>query len=139
IDMMTYFLIWSQDYVSGFGTSRLERHGVFTEREIALGGLLLPHLRRSVTISKVLDAQAIERARMAEALDALKCGVVLADKAGAILHANRAAERLLSSGRAIQSVRGVLQAKAPAAAKELRAAIRLSVQDEAAIGETGLA
>jgi DNA-binding CsgD family transcriptional regulator/PAS domain-containing protein len=139
IDIMEYFLLDSGEHFSVFAVSRLERQGIVTECEISLGGLLLPHLRRAVTISKVLDAQAIERAHMAETLDALKCGVVLTDEAGAILHTNRAAERLLSSGRAIQAVRGVLQANAPAAAKELRAAIRLSVQDEAAMGQTGLA
>jgi hypothetical protein len=137
IDMMTYFLIWSQDYVSGFGMSRLERHGVFTEREIALGGLLLPHLRRSVTISKVLDAHAIERERMAEALDALKCAVVLANRNGAILHANRAAERTFRHGWSVLNSGGLLSAKLPAAAKELRTAIRLAAQNESALGNTG--
>ena len=39
----------------------------------------------------------------------------------------------------MQSVRGVLQATAPEAAKELRSAIRLAAQDEAALGKTGLA
>jgi PAS domain-containing protein len=44
-----------------------------------------------VTISKVLDVRTIERARMAEALDALRCAVVLTNEHGIILHANRSA------------------------------------------------
>jgi DNA-binding CsgD family transcriptional regulator/PAS domain-containing protein len=139
IDILQYFLIWAADHTSFFSAGRAERQGVITEREITLGGLLLPHLRRAVTISKVLDARTIEHARMAEALDALKCGVALTKQNAAILHANRAAERMLRHAGPIQSVRGVLQATAPEAAKELRSAIRLAAQDEAALGKTGLA
>jgi DNA-binding CsgD family transcriptional regulator len=139
IDVATYVLIWTPEHVSAFGAGRLERQGAFTEREIDLGRLLLPHLRRAVTISKVLDARAVEHAQMAEALDALKCGVALTNQNGAILYANRAAERMLRHAGQIQSVRGVLQATAPEAAKELRSAIRLAAQDEAALGKTGLA
>jgi DNA-binding CsgD family transcriptional regulator len=87
----------------------------------------------------VLDARAIEKARMAEALDALKCGVVLTNQSGAILHANRVAERMFRHGGSVQSARGILAAKLPAAAKELRAAIRLAAQDESALGKAGLA
>jgi len=139
IDVLTYFLIWTPDHVSRFGVARLERQGVFTSREIMLGGLVLPHLRRAVTISKVVDARAIERQRMAEALEVLRCGVVLTNPSGAILHANGAAERMLREGDAIQIVHGVLQAKSLPAAKELRCAIRLAAKDETELGETGLA
>ena len=139
IDNIAHFLIWGPDHASLFGAARMEGQGVFTEREITLGELLLPHLRRAVTISKVLDACAIERDRMAETLDALRCGVFLTKKNGAILHANRAAERMMRQGGPIQSFRGVVQAKAPAAANELRSAIQLAVQDETRLGKTGLA
>jgi DNA-binding CsgD family transcriptional regulator/PAS domain-containing protein len=139
IDSISYVLIWEPGHFSGFGIGRLARQGIITDREISLGGLLLPHLRRAVTISKVLDAQAIEQARMAETLDALKCGVVLTNGAGAILHANRAAERMFRLGRLAPNARGVLSAKLPAAAKELHNALRLAALDESAIGKTGLA
>jgi DNA-binding CsgD family transcriptional regulator/PAS domain-containing protein len=139
IDNITHFLIWGPDSASIFGAARVEGQGCFTEREITLGGLLLPHLRRAVTISKVLDARAIERDRMAETLDALKCGVFLTRQNGAILHANRAAERMMRHGGSIQSLRGVVQAKAPEAAHELLAAIATAAKDETALGKTGLA
>jgi len=139
VDVLQHYLIWAEEHVSVFGVGRLERQGVFTEREILLGALLLPHLRRAVTISKVLDARAVERERMAEALDALKCGVVLTKRSGAILHANRAAERLMRQGDLIQGFGGALRAKAPAAMKELHSAIALAAKDETALGKTGLA
>ncbi len=103
VDVLQYFLIHTPSHFAGLGFTRQERYGVVTDREIALGGLLLPHLRRAVTISNVLDAATIERARMVETLDALSCGVVLADEHGAILHANRAAGEMLSNGGPIRS------------------------------------
>jgi DNA-binding CsgD family transcriptional regulator/PAS domain-containing protein len=139
IDAMGYFLSHTSAQFSTFGVGRLEGQGVFTDREITLGGLLLPHLRRSVTISGLLDARTVERARMAETLDALKCGVVLTNSSGSILHANRAAEGMMRYGGPIQGVRGALHAKPPAAARELRSAISLAAKDEASLGKTGLA
>jgi DNA-binding CsgD family transcriptional regulator/PAS domain-containing protein len=139
IDVLQHYLIWDEDHIAVFAAGRLAPQGIFSEREIELGRLLLPHLRRAVTISKVLDARTIERDRVADALDALNCGVVLTERSGAILHANRAAERMMRDGDLIQGVRGALQAKAPAAMKELRSAIALAADDETALGKTGLA
>jgi DNA-binding CsgD family transcriptional regulator len=139
VDIFQYFLMRTPTRYSVFAVNRHERQGIVTDCELNLGGLLLPHLRRAVTISNVLDARTIERARLAEALDALNCGVVLADERSIILHANRSAEEMLRDGGPIQATRGVLTAKAPAAAKELRAAIQLAAKDEADIGKTGLA
>ncbi len=139
VDVMTCFLSQTLTHLSIFGIARLEAQGVFADRDIALGGLLLPHLRRSVTISGLLDARAIEKARMAETLDAFKCGVVLTNRSSAILHANRSAERMMRHGGPIRDIRGVLQAKMPAASRELRSAINLAVEDETTLGKTGLA
>ncbi len=139
VDMMTLFLMHTPMHFSLFGVVRDERQGIITEREIELGKLLLPHLRRAVTISKVLDVRIIEAARMAEALNALRCGVVLTNEHGTILHANRAAEHMLRDRGPIQSAHGILQATAPSAASELRSALALAASNEAGIGKTGLA
>jgi DNA-binding CsgD family transcriptional regulator len=136
---MHYVLIYTPKLFSELVVSRHERRGLITDREIEIGTLLLPHLRRAVTISNMLDARTIERSRMAEALDALRCAVVLASETGLVLHANRAAEDMLRVGDPIQSVGGVLQATASVAAAELRAAIALAAKDESRIGKTGLA
>jgi alkylhydroperoxidase family enzyme len=82
--------------------------------------------------------RAFERSRMAEAPDGLRCGVVLTNARGAILHANDAAEAMLSNGDAVQGSGGVLRAKSRSAAAELREAIALAAQDEAGC-KTGLA
>src|SRR5258708_567221 len=76
---------------------------------------------------------------MAEALDALRCAVVLTNEHGTILHANRPAEHMLREGGPIHSAQGILQATAPSAASEPRSAITLAAGNEAGIGKTGLA
>ncbi|RWM70645.1 MAG: hypothetical protein EOR81_32430 [Mesorhizobium sp.] len=139
VNIMQYFLMHTSTRLAGLGISRHERQGIITEREIELGGLLLPHLRRAVTISNVLDAVTVERERMAETLDALRCGVVLTNDRGAILHANRSAEEMLRNGGPVEAIRGVLRAKTPAAAKELGTAIMLAARGGARIGKAGLA
>lgn len=137
---MQLFLMHTPMHLCGLSVSRNERQGIITEREIELGKLLLPHLRRAVTISEVLDVRTIVGERMAEALDALRCAVVLTNEQGTILHANRPAENILcASGGPVHSAKGTLQATAPSAAAELRAAIALAARNEAGIGKTGLA
>src|SRR5258708_35135093 len=113
---MQFFLMHTPIHLAGFGVSRHERQGIITEREIELGKLLLPHLRRAVTISKVLDARAIKGARMAETLDALRYAVVLTNEHGAILHANHSAEHMLCECGPIRNAQGILQAPAASAA-----------------------
>lgn len=135
-DMMQFILMHEATHFSGFAVGRRE---IMTERDIELGKLLLPHLRRSVTISKVLEVRTIERARIAQTLDALRCAVVLTDENGTILHANRVAEHMLHDGGPIRSIKGILQANAPSAASELRAALGLAARNEAGIGKSGLA
>jgi DNA-binding CsgD family transcriptional regulator len=139
VDTMTLFLMHTPMHLAGLYLGRNERQGIITEREIELGKLLLPHVRRAVTISKVLDVRTIEGTRMAEALDALRCAVVLTNEHGIILHANRVAEHMLDAGGPIHSAKGTLQAIAPSAASELRSAITLAACNEAGIGKTGLA
>jgi DNA-binding CsgD family transcriptional regulator/PAS domain-containing protein len=138
VDMMQYCLMQTPGRMAGLGFARNQVQGHFTDREVELGGLLLPHIKRAVTISNVLDARTIEQARMAEALDALRCGVVLTDESGTILHANRSAEEMLRNGTPIRGNGRILGAKAALATKELFAAIKLAAQDEAKIGKAGL-
>jgi DNA-binding CsgD family transcriptional regulator len=72
-DFMVFFLMHTPMHLCCFTGGRHVRQGIITDREIELGKLLLPHVRRVVTISNVLDIRAIEGTRMAEALDALRC------------------------------------------------------------------
>ncbi|MER8610485.1 helix-turn-helix transcriptional regulator [Mesorhizobium sp. M0435] len=139
VDVMHQFLMRTPSHFSELVIGRHKQHGAITDREIEIGALLLPHLRRAITISNVLDARTVESARMAEVLDTLRCGVVLTDDKATILHANRAAEHMFGTGAAVQGTRGVLSAKSSAAAHELRKAIRVAANNEVMLGKAGLA
>jgi DNA-binding CsgD family transcriptional regulator/PAS domain-containing protein len=139
VDAMVFFLMNEPMHLSTFGVGRNESQGLITDREIELGRLLLPHLRRAVTISNVLDVRTLEGTRMAETLDALRCAVVLVNEGGSILHVNHSAERMLDKGGPIQSTQGVLQATVPSAASELRSTLAFAASNEASIGKIGLA
>jgi hypothetical protein len=65
VDSMRLFLMHTPIHHAGIGVGRNERQGIITDREIELGKLLLPHLRRAVTISNLLDIRTIEGTRMA--------------------------------------------------------------------------
>jgi DNA-binding CsgD family transcriptional regulator/PAS domain-containing protein len=139
VDVFQYFLFHTPARYGALGIGRHERQGPVTDREIELGGLLLPHIRRAVTIGDLLDVRAIEHARMAEVLDTLRCGVLLTDSRGKILHANRAADEMLRAAVHVRDGGGILEAKGQSAAREMRAAIALATEDETQIGRTGLA
>jgi DNA-binding CsgD family transcriptional regulator/PAS domain-containing protein len=121
------------------GLSRHEDVGDFADEELELLRLLGPHVRRAVTISNVLDAKTIEAARMSEALDALRLGVVLANEEAGIVHANRAAEAMLRAKGPLRDAHGALRAERPAATAELREAVSAAARNEAGIGKAGLA
>lgn len=139
VDIMHMFLMHTHRQFAEIGLGRHARQGVITAREIELGRLLLPHLRKAVTISDILDVSSIEQAHMAEALDALRCGVVLTDDRGGILHANRSAERMMSNGGPIRSIRRVLAASTSSASRELRKAIMQAARNETQVGESNIA
>lgn len=138
VDIMQLFLMRTPTRFAGFGIGRHRQEGVITEREIELGRLLAPHIRRAVLITDVLDARTVERTRMTEALDALRCAVVLTDHGGRILHANRAADAMLRDSGMIQVVGGTMRARGVTAAAELRDAIALAAKDEVKMGKTGI-
>jgi DNA-binding CsgD family transcriptional regulator/PAS domain-containing protein len=139
VDILQYILIHTPARFGVFAAARNERQGLITRRQTEIGALLLPHIRRAVTISDVLDARTIERNRATEALDVLRCAVIMTDGRGTILHANRAADDMLREGKLAYVRGGVLHANNSAAADELRRAVRLAAQDEAGIGSAGLA
>ena len=139
IDVVQINLMRTPSRLSGLALGRHESEGAIEDRDIELMRLLVPHLRRAVTISNVLDVQAIEKARMAETLDALKLGVVLAGEDSRILHANRAAEEMMRDGGPLRDRGGVLRAEGRAASLEIRSAIKQAASNESGIGKTGLA
>lgn len=137
VDVMHLFLRHTPSEFAEVVFTRQAENGPLSERAIELSQLLLPHVRRVVSISSVLDARAIQQAQMTEALDRLRQGVVLVAGTGVIVHANRVARDMFRAGSPIKDVRGALSAATPAASSEIRQAVAIANEDETAIGKTG--
>ena len=136
-DLMQLFLMHDATRLSGLGAAWNDGHGAITDDEFELARLLLPHIRRAVLISDVLDMRTIERKRMAETLDELRCGVVLTDAQSAIVHANRSAEEMMRDGGPISGAGGMLHTMDDQASADLRQAIRRVTQPVSEVRENG--
>lgn len=137
VDVMHMFLKYTPSEFAEIVLTRQEEKGLFSEHEIELSQLLLPHIRRAVNISSVLDARAIEQAQMTETLNGLRQGIVLVAGTGAIVYANKAASDMFRAGGPIRDVRGILGAVTPAASMEIRQAVAIAGEDEGRIGKIG--
>ncbi len=139
VDSLGMVLLHTPTRHAQVGVGRHRSVGLITEREIRLGRLLAPHLRRAVTISNILEVKSLEADTAQQAFDALEAGVVLTDGRARIVHANVAAEAMLRAGAPIRRAAGTLHASAASATMELHAAIGLAAGNGSAMGGVGLA
>lgn len=107
-------------------------------RDLAVMELLLPHVRRAVTIGGLLDMKSIATAAFESALNALASAVVLVDSTGRILQTNQAAQKMFSIGGPILSLHGELATHHPEATNALRAAIARAARSESELGYGGI-
>lgn len=139
VDAMALVLMRSPSRHAQIGMGRHASVGIISEREVELGRLLVPHIRRAVMISDILDVRTLEAEAAREVFDTLQAGVVLTDDNARILHVNAAAEAMLRAAKPIRSVGGILKTNLSSATAELQAAIGIAARNEAEIGKTGLA
>jgi DNA-binding CsgD family transcriptional regulator len=136
-DVMAIGLTRDSSMVSSIGMGRHDSAGEITDLEIAAAGLLIPHLRRAVTINRLLDLKSVEAATFASTIDTLAVAIVLTDAELRIIHANAAADAMLRVGDPVTCRGGMLCAREPVAAA-LASAVRLAANDEATLGKRGL-
>lgn len=139
IDTMAMVLMNTPTHQIQLGLSRYTDFGLITEREITLARLLVPHIRRAVTIGDLIGLKASESESAKQALDALSVGVVITDEDGTILHANSVADAMMRAGSPIHGIGGTLRTNRTSATKELHTAIALADREEASLGKTGFA
>jgi len=100
--------------------------------------LLAPHIRRAVTISRVLDV-AVTRANTFEAaLEATRSGVALVDAEMGIVHANAVASEMLKRGDPIRSIAGRLVLRHEFVTGRLQGAVRVAADEEGQLGRRGI-
>jgi DNA-binding CsgD family transcriptional regulator/PAS domain-containing protein len=121
-----------------FGANRHENTGTLTNDERTIMRLLVPHIRRAVIISDILDIKKLEAHALAATLDNYTAGVVVVADQGRILHANNAARSMFSTAGPVSGAGGFLRASDARANRELTNAIVLAQANEATIGTAGI-
>ena len=121
-----------------FSVARHARDGLVDDEMRRRMRLLVPHVRRSAMIGKLINLSRVEAAAMADTLDGLQAGMFLVDAAGRLVHAN-------ASGRAMLNDGNVLHANGRLVAPEIHADEVLSDvfvaagHGDAALAEKGVA
>ena len=139
VDSLGLVILQTPTRHAQIGMGRHRDIGLIAESDVELAKFLIPHIRRSVTISDILDMRSLETSHAHEMLDSLAAGVFLVDDEARIIHSNAAADKMLATRSSVRCISGRLAAELPAATRELRAAITLATQDEAKLGHAGLA
>jgi DNA-binding CsgD family transcriptional regulator len=138
IDAINLTVLRQRDRIGSLALSRHESAGAISDRDIAVVRLLAPHIRRAIAASNILGMQAMKVSTFEASLDLIGVGVVLVDAQAAIIHANRAAKSMFSTGWPIRSDRGELRTCLREISAALRAAIAKAAGNEAAIGGAGI-
>lgn len=86
-------------------------------------GFIAPHLKRAAAMGRALVQRRTHEASLAAALDRMSAAVFLLDPAGAIVHANAAAQRLMAEGKIVRDAAGALLPRFRAGRKALAGAL----------------
>jgi DNA-binding CsgD family transcriptional regulator len=100
--------------------------------------LISPHLRRAVTISRLIDDARSRATTFEMALDAAASAVILVDAELGIVHANGSGEVMLQHGDPVRSVAGMLSMRHELVPGQLRSAVSIASRAEAQLERRGI-
>jgi DNA-binding CsgD family transcriptional regulator len=123
------------------GNATFSQHvsdGAIEDEQVSGLRVLAPHIRRAVIISNLFDMKAVEAATFASTVEALTVGVVLVDEDAKIVHANAAADAMLTTNDPILARHGRVGVQSMATTTSLQSAIAQAAKDEAALGQKGI-
>lgn len=103
IDLMAVAVTRDAGLYCSLGFARAETSGAITAREVDFVRLLMPHVRRAVAISRLLDIQTVSAATFASVVEALPSPVILIDADLRIVKANPAAASLIAPGAGLSA------------------------------------
>lgn len=138
VDQIGILLARDKTMIGNLGLGRHESAPPLTEAEMDGLRMLAPHLRRAVTISRILDGATSAATTFEAALDATRSAVVLVAEDMSIVHANAAARTMLNSGDPIVSVRGRLALPRELVPNRLQAAVETAARAEQELGRRGI-
>ena len=138
LDVSEVVLDRSAGHAGTLSYTRLESDGVFTPEAFERIGLLFPHMRRSVLISRVLKMHRRGEAELAEVVENLAAGAFMLSSSGELLRRNAAGEALMRGGKVSAAAGSRLRFADPAADRAFAEALRGAARGSAALGGKGV-
>lgn len=121
-----------------FSIRRSKEDGIVDVAARQRCALIAPHIRRAVSIGKVVQNAKSAHGMLRAALEQVPAAVVFVAANGKIVFANQAAEDMLKSKQILITRRGVVGVVNQAADKHLRAALAAAARGDAALGLKGI-
>ncbi|MBI1196907.1 MAG: helix-turn-helix transcriptional regulator [Phenylobacterium sp.] len=138
IDTAAVGLIRDANALASISLTRHRDQGPIGLSETDAIRLLAPHLRRAVTISRLLDARTVAAATFEAVLDRTSTPTLVTDAQLGLIHADQAARALLDARDPLVLNGGRLATNLPSATRALALAVAQAAEDEAQIGRRGL-
>jgi DNA-binding CsgD family transcriptional regulator/PAS domain-containing protein len=127
----------SNDETQWLSINRNKASGGFSVADVSFLELLLPHLQRAIGLTRQLGAISAAQSAAETLLGTLDQALLLLNRHGRVVFANKAAGRQLSSKDGIQAVRGNLTATCPDAASRLAHLVARAARDTDGRGRRG--
>lgn len=124
--------------LASISLTRHECQGGIGPAELDAVRLLAPHLRRAITISRLLDVRAVAAATFESVIDVAGTPILVTDGQLNLLHANGAAQALLDARDSLMLTGQRLATGMAATTQALAMAVAQAAEDEAEIGRRGL-
>jgi DNA-binding CsgD family transcriptional regulator len=138
IDVVAIAFARDPRMIGSLAFGRHSSHGPIGDPELAALRLIAPHVRRAVSISKLLDMKSVVAATFSGALDTFSSGIVLVDEQLGIVHANTAAQAMMEVGDPIKQMGHRLAFRHPVATQALAGAVAQCILAEHELGRRGL-
>jgi DNA-binding CsgD family transcriptional regulator len=141
VDSLTAILDKSATSGSFVSIFRHERDGVVDEEARRRMKLIIPHLRRAVSITAIVKTNAAQTrtANLTDALDCLRAGMFLLDRGGHVVHSNAAGYLMLERGDVLKIVHGRVCAVNAEAQRTLSDVLTVAREGDLAFGSKGQA
>jgi DNA-binding CsgD family transcriptional regulator/PAS domain-containing protein len=137
VDLLMIGVARDQSMLATLGFGRHEREGLVADKDNDVARLLIPHIQRTIAISRLFDVKSAVASSFAAALDAMSAAVLLVDEDLRIIHSNIAAQMLPKDNKSISVANGFVKTESTALWNSLQHAVRLASKQESAIGRRG--
>jgi len=114
-------------YLTGLGVHRRRESSDFTPAEVSSFGLLIPHLKKAISLQRKFAHLDFDRRVTLEALDHFPLGMILMNQDGKIINANRGASEILEQADGLTEIDNKLVVANEAEHNELMRAVSTAI------------